>query len=67
MSRYEPVDLSKMKTCNLAQRGGLVHLEDFAGLPEKGCSFAAWSDWQRRLWLPEKLTGLSSGRWAAMS
>ncbi len=41
-SNYRPVDLSTLRSRDLASRGGLVHVEQFATLPEKGCSFLDW-------------------------
>ncbi len=41
---YKPVDLSKIRTCSLQERGGLVHVEQFAKLTDKGCSFGEWLD-----------------------
>jgi hypothetical protein len=39
---FQPVDLSRIHTSNLQQRGGLVHADQFARLTEKGCSFVQW-------------------------
>lgn len=56
---YKPVDLSKVRTYSLQQRGGLVSVRDFAGLPDKGCSFAEWLDALPRFLGVKDLKGLA--------
>ncbi len=63
--QYEPTAPSHLRTTDLASRGGLVHIADFAKLPAKGCSFAEWLDTLPNFLAVKDLKGLAGAIVAA--